>query len=530
MIQHAPGYNLSRRREAIRAAAARRTEEETATPDREAICLSELCDGIDTLAVHGAFARPISDLCMDSRHVSPGVLFFALPGETTDGSYYIQEAIDRGAVAVVTEKAGQHHPRATFIQVRDARAAMAVLSRRFFQFSPGEPQLTGITGSHGKTCVAHLLQHLLRIGEEPIGLFSSIHYNLGSRTVPSYRTTPEAIDLFGMLAQVKQHGCRRAVAEISSRGIDQKRVWGLPLEVAVFLNLGREHAGCHGGQEKYFLTKSGLFTGAAGPLPRVAVVNLDDSYGRRLIQMIPSPVRLVTFGRTRHADIQATEVIEGDGGALIRVVWPEGSANVRTHQLGSFAVSNILAAAAAAYAAGVDLNLALPRIFSFPGAPGRLQEVEEGQPFRLLVDYAHSPEAVRHTLRAARELCEGRVLVVFGCGGQRDRAHRPLMMEAVQEEADFSWATSDNPLNEPLGRIFEDMRQGVTSPEKVVFVDDRRRAIALALDTATRGDVVVLLGKGHEAVQRVGNTAVPFDDCLVGRELLALREVGLTGF
>ncbi len=534
MILHAPGYNLSLARNPVRLATGQRMMR---TPQAEAFsrtrspCLRNLCEEIGAISIQGVFARPIEDLCMDSRRASHGALFFALPGDQTDGSFFIQEAIERGAVAIVTEKAGQHHPRATFIQVKDARAAMAIVSRRFFNFSTNPIDLIGITGSHGKSCVAHLLKHLLTNDHGSVGLLSSIHYDLGMRVVPSYRTTPEAIDLYGMLAQVKENGCRRAVVEISSHGIEQKRVSGLPLDVAVFLNLGREHAGSHGGQESYFLIKSGLFTGASGgPLPRVAAVNLDDVYGRRLIQMIPEAVRVVSFGRSAHADVRAREVIEGDGGALIRIEWPDGSARVRIRQLGSFAVSNLLAAAAAAYGAGLDLNMVLPRLYSFAGAAGRMEEVEEGQPFRLIVDSAHTPEAARHALRAARELCDGRMLVVFGCCGQRDASRRPLLVEAIQEEADFSWATSDSPRNEPLGHIFSDMRRGVTKPQDLVFVDDRRRAIALALDTAVAGDVVVLLGKGNDVFQYVGDAALPFDDRLVARELLALREVALSNF
>lgn len=534
MIQHAPGYNLSRHRQPARAATGRGTMVSFPTTSRklseEALpCLRDLCEPIGPIAIQGKFPRPIVDVCVDSRRASAGALFFALPGEQTDGSYFIQEAIDRGAVAIVTEKAGQHHPLATFIQVRDAREALAIVSRRFFKFSAGQPAVTGITGSHGKTCVAHLLQHLLRIRDEPVGLFSSIHYDLGSRVVPSYRTTPESLDLYGMLAQAREIGCRRAVLEIGARGIQQKRVSGLPLDVAIFLNLGREHADCHGGEEKYFLAKSSLFTGEMGPLPRVAAVNLDDSWGRRLIEMIPESVRVVTFGRSRHAVIRATEVEENRAGASLRIVWPEGSAKVRTRQIGSFAVGNLLAAVAGAYAAGLDLNLVLPRLFSFGGAPGRMEEVNSGQPFRLIVDYARTPEAARYALRAAREVGEGRLLVVFGCSGERDSAKRPLLVNAVQEEADFCWATADHPRNEPLGNIFSEMETGATDPEKMVFIDDRRRAIALALDTAQPGDVVVLLGKGHEVFQHVGDAALPFDDRLVARELMALREVALTG-
>jgi UDP-N-acetylmuramoyl-L-alanyl-D-glutamate--2,6-diaminopimelate ligase len=531
MILHAPGYNLTRRREPARAATGRRFVTTTAPrrADPASPPLRALCTGVEILAVSGGgLDRRVGDLCIDSRRVSPGSLFFALPGEQTDGSFYIEEALDRGAVAIITEKARPERPGATVIQVGNARAALASVSRRFFGFSVSSLGLIGVTGSQGKTCVAHLVQHLLN-GSEPVGLLSSIRYDLGSRRVPSYRNTPEALDLYGMLGQIVEHGCRRAVLEISSLGIEQKRVAGLLVDVAVFLNSGAEPEGFHGRPRASFAAKKSIFTGAQGHVPRAAVVNLDDRDGRRLVQMIPETVHLVTFGRAVHADIRATEVMAGSVGTSMRIEWPGGSAKVRSRQIGNFSVSNILAAVATAYATGIDLNLVLPRLVSFAGTPGRMEAVDEGQPFTFLVDSAYTPEMARHALRAARDLGDGRLLVVFGCCGERDPSDRADLVEAIQKEADFCWATADNPRNEPLPNIFRDMRGGVLRPEDMAFIDDRRRAIALALDTALPGDVVLLLGKGHEPFQYVGDAAQPFDDRLVARELLALREVALTG-
>lgn len=520
-----PGYNLSLQGGPLRVATGRRLF--PARPEGGAQVgpsLRELFLEVETISLKGSLDLVVESLCMDSRRSSPGALFFALPGEQTDGSFYIEEAIDRGAVAVVTEKPRQHHPRATFIQVANARAAMAAISRRFFGFVPGHPEVIGITGSHGKTTVSHLLKHLVDGQEQATGLLSSIHYDLGSRVVPSYRTTPEAIDLYGMIAQMAESGCRRAVLEISSPGITRKRVHGLGLDVAVFLNLGREHSPFHGGPEASFAAMSSLFTGAVAPVPGAAVVNLDDPHGRRLIQMIPEAVRLVRFGRSSHADVRASDVRHGEAGTSMRIEWPGGAARVRTRLFGDFNVGNILAAVAAAYACGLDLNLVLARLFSFAGAAGRLERVEDGQPFEVIVDSASSSEGIRHALGAMRRITSGRLLVVFGCSGGGSPAARMAQVEAVQEAADFAWATSDNPRNEPVGSIFDDMRHGVSDAQRLVFLEDRRRAISLALDTALPGDVVAVLGKGHEAFQYVGNAALPFDDRTVVRELLALAE------
>lgn len=522
MIQQAPGYNLTLSRKPARLATGGRTIQppRSGSEKRGLPSLAKLCAGIDILAVQGDLECGIADLCLDSRYVSPSALFFALPGDRMDGSFYINDAIDRGAVAVITERSGLHHPRATFVQVTDARAAMAEIAKQFYKFSVTSPALIGIAGTYGKTCVAHLLQHLLDHGEEPVGLFSTIHYDLGSRIVPSYRTTPEAIDLYGMLAQMKESGCRRAVLEISERGIAQKRLTGLPLDVAVFLNHDSDSA-------TSFESVCELFTGDLGKLPSAVALNLDDPFGEELLAQVPEEILAVTFGRNRHADIRATEIVEGDGGAIVRLVWPEGSARVRMRQLGCFAIENLLAAVAGAHAAGVDLNAVLPNVLSFPGAPGRFEEVGEGGPFRIIVDSAKTPGSISHALRAAREICDGRVLAVFGCAGNTSEVWRKSMVRAVQEEADFAWGTAHNPGNEPLGKIFAEMREGVTDSDSLVFVDDRRRAIALALDTAGPGDVLVLLGKGNEAFQSLGDVAYPFDDRLVARELLALREVAL---
>lgn len=530
IAQASPGYNLTRHREPSRAATGRRLSPVRPEPRGRmtGVALSRLCESLDLISVKGSLDLWIDELALDSRRAARGSLFFALPGTMTDGSYYVEDAIDRGAVAIVTEKARQHHPRATFIQVADARAAMAEICRRFYHFEEDTPDLIGITGSHGKTSVAHLLHHLLQ-GDygKKTGTFSSISYDLGSRVVPSYRTTPEALDLYGMLAQVKEHGCGRAIVEISSHGLEQKRVHGLPLDVAVFLNLGREHAGYHGGSEDYYFTKKSLFNGDQGVLPKTAVVNLDDPFGRRLIQEIPETVRIVRFGMVAHADIRATEIESGEVGTAMRIHWPEGSAKVRTQLIGQFGISNILAAVAAAYAAGVDLNLVLPRLFSFTGTPGRMEVIDEGQPFEVVVDSAYTPDAVRHALGALRQTTDGRLLVVFGCAGGGTAASRMRHVEAVQEVADHAWASSANPRNESIEKIFGEMRRGVTEPQRLVFMENRRRAMALAFDTALPGDVVVLLGKGHESFQLVGDAALPFDDRLVARELLALREIAL---
>jgi UDP-N-acetylmuramoyl-L-alanyl-D-glutamate--2,6-diaminopimelate ligase len=490
-----------------------------------ALKLSDLFSPGEVLAVKGSLDRPISGLVMDSRRVVPGTLFFALPGLRTDGGAYLDEAIDRGAVAVVSPKLPTHpHAKVTFIQVADARAALARVAQCFYKFPDRALELIGITGTNGKTTATHLLKHFLD-GDERVGLLGTIAYDLGARTVPSFKTTPESLDLYGMLAQMREAGCRRVVMEVSSHGIDQQRVRGMQFGVAVFTNLTRDHLDYHRTMDDYFEVKARLFTGATGAAPRVAVINLDDPYGEKLVARVPPQLKVVTFGEHPRADVRAEHLRLNFKGAAFRLCWPEGSIAVESPLIGRYNVSNLLTAFATAYALGRDPAALAGRLGSFRGVAGRMERIEEGQGFNVLVDYAHTDDALRNALGMLRAVTPGRLLVVFGCGGNRDRTKRPLMTGAVQAVADFAWATADNPRGEALAQIFTDMRAGVTAPEKMAFVEDRRRAISLALDAAQPGDCLLIAGKGHESYQEFADTVIPFDDRQVVRELIKVKKI-----
>jgi UDP-N-acetylmuramoyl-L-alanyl-D-glutamate--2,6-diaminopimelate ligase len=479
----------------------------------------------ESIAVRGGLDRPISGITMDSRRVVPGNLFFALPGLRTDGSIFIDEAINRGAVAVVTQKpVSLPHGKITFIQVADARASLARVAQRYYRFPDRELDVVGVTGTNGKTTVTHLIKHLLN-SEQRIGLIGTVNYDLGARTVPSYKTTPESLDLYGMLAQMRDAGCRQAVMEVSSHGIDQQRVLGLQFGVVVFTNLTRDHLDYHKSLGAYFEVKARLFSGNTGSLPRVAVVNLDDPYGRQLVDRLPAKMRRVTFGEHPGADVRAEAVNLEFKRSTFRLAWPDGAAMVESPLIGRYNVSNLLAAIATCWALGRDLTVLLPKLHSFRSVAGRMERIEEGQSFNVLVDYAHTDDALRNALGMLRAVTPGRLLAVFGCGGNRDRTKRPLMTRAVQALADFAWATADNPRSEPLAQIFADMKQGVTAPEKITFIDDRRRAVSLALDAARPGDCLLIAGKGHESYQEFADTVIPFDDRQVVRELIAVKQI-----
>ena len=480
------------------------------------------------LAVKGDLDRPISGLTMDSRRVVPGNLFFALPGLRTDGAAFIDEAITRGAVAVVTQRpVALPHGRVTLIQVGDARAALARVAQQYYRFPDRDLEVVGVTGTNGKTTVTHLIKHLLNGGQR-VGLIGTVNYDLGARTVPSYKTTPESLDIFGMLAQMRDAGCRQAIMEVSSHGIDQKRVLGLHFGAVVFTNLTRDHLDYHKSLDAYFEVKSRLFAGGIGALPRVAIVNLDDPYGRELATRIAPGMTLVTFGEHPAATVRAEAVNLEFKRSTFRLVWPGGAAPLESPLIGRYNVSNLLAALATCHALGCDLATLLPKLASFKNVAGRMERIEEGQPFNVLVDYAHTDDALHNALGMLRAVTPGRLLVVFGCGGNRDRTKRPLMTSAVQTLADFAWATADNPRSEPLAQIFADMKRGVGAPDKITFIDERRRAISLALDAARPGDCLLIAGKGHESYQEFADTVIPFDDRQVVRELIGVKRIKAT--
>ena len=506
---------------------ARRSRSETLALNRVFKLAPKLADCFrdgEMLALKGELDRPISGLALDSRRVVPGNLFFALPGLRADGATFIDEAVSRGAVAVVVQKMPSFAPaKVTFIRVADPRRTLALVAQRYYKFPDRDMNVIGVTGTNGKTTVAHLLKHLLN-GDQRVGLLGTISYDLGARTVPSYRTTPEALDIYGLMAQMRDNGCKHAVVEVSSHGIGQQRVCGLQLGAAVFTNLTGDHLDYHKTLAAYFEVKTRLFTGGTGHAPKVAVVNLDDVHGEKLAATIAAEVpaaRLVTFGENPRALVRAEQVMLNFKNSTFRLVWPQGEMQIDSPLVGRYNVSNLLAAIATAWGLGRDPVVFLAKLRAFKGVPGRMERIDEGQPFNVFVDYAHTDDALRNALGMLRAITPGRVHVVFGCGGHRDRTQRPLMVRAVQDTADHAYATADNPRSESLSAIFADMQAGVTAPGRIAWIEDRRRAISLALEACQPGDCLLIAGKGHEVVQECAGTVFPFDDRQVVRTLLA---------
>lgn len=484
------------------------------------------------IASKGDMNRPVSALVTDSRRVTPGAVFFAIPGLRTHGRYYIEEAIDGGAVAVVSEEAPGLRGQTVWIQVASIRQVVAQVARKYFGCPDEQLLVTGITGTNGKTTVSYILQYLLNrhYGRGAAGLMGTVHYDLGKRTIPSFKTTPEAIDTFSLLRQMALGGCQWAVMEVSSHAIDQSRVFGLSFDVGVFLNLTQDHLDYHGDLESYYRAKKRLFRSKAGKDPEVAVINWDDSYGRRLAGELEGDTEVITFSlKDARADLWARAYECSHNGSRVVVQSGQESVVLSTRLPGSYNVSNILAALAVCKAHGIALSDIGPEVESFPGVPGRMERLHSSGGFDVFVDYAHTDDALANALGMLSSITRGKLVLVFGCGGCRDRNKRKLMMQAAQKYADHICATSDNPRSESIEAIFGDMQEGISDAEKVEFIPDRRAAISRALDVVQAGDTVLIAGKGHETVQEFKDRIVPFDDRLVTRELLELKQLTKAG-
>ncbi len=484
--------------------------------------LKTILDGLAVIASSGSLDRTITFLATDSRRVGPGCLFFALPGESTDGSFFIEEAIDRGATAVVTEQARRPHPGVALIRVPDARLAMAQAARRFYGCPDESLMLCGITGARGKSTVAHLLKHLLDTGGRRAGLIGSITYDLGSRTVPSFRTTPDAVELSGLLGQMRGAGVKEAAIEINGAGLRQKSVFELQWRVGVFLNSPVAGDPEELPDQDESARVRGFFSGETGTPPETAVICADDPLGCELIAALPDSVRKVSFGTGADAEFRSVRVVPDSDSTRITLAWPGGETEILLPMVGEPNAANFVAAAAAAYAMGRDPATFGRAMAEFPGVPGRMERIDGGQAFYVFVDHGHTANRLSATLDVLRKVIQGRILVVFGCGGNRDRAARAEVVERIQDRADFVWATADNTRGESLERIFADMEKGVTDSGRIAFVADRREAIRRAFEQAADGDCVLLAGKGNESFLEMGDTLLPFDDRMVARELLAL--------
>ena len=470
--------------------------------------------------------RAVSEVAYDSRRVVPGALFVALKGQKADGTSYAGQAAARGALAVVSESPAPAGLTVAWLVVRDARLALALLADRFFGHPSGRLPVVGVTGTNGKTTTAYLLAAILDAAGLKAGMLGTVAYRIGGEDREASRTTPEAPDLQQLLHDMLEQGCRSAVMEVSSHALSLRRVDGMRFAAAIFSNLTRDHLDFHADMEAYFAAKRRLFELLPRDAP--AVINLDDPRGASLVEISGRPV---TYAIGAAADVRPGPIEMTLAGLRFEVATPRGPLQIRSRLVGKPNVYNILAATAAAVSLDVPPAAIEQGVEGLAGVPGRFEVVSPpGDAVTVVVDYAHTDDALRNLLETARPLAAQRLVTVFGCGGDRDRSKRPLMGMVAARLSDVVVITSDNPRSEDPRRIIEEIERGIpagsqASPRtpSVVSVVDRAEAIERAVTLANAGDVVLVAGKGHEKYQQIGDRVLPFDDGAVARAALARR-------
>jgi UDP-N-acetylmuramoyl-L-alanyl-D-glutamate--2,6-diaminopimelate ligase len=488
--------------------------------------LKTLAGAIPIRQVIGTLDRPVESIAYDSRRVQKNGLFVALRGENSDGHEFIGQAIEKGATVIVAERE-EKHSRATCLVVESTRSAMADLSAAFYRRPAERLKLAAVTGTNGKTTTTFLIKHICEKAGLRCGLIGTVRYEIGERVLPATRTTPESLDLQELLAQMVNADCRAAAMEVSSHALAQDRTRGLEWDVAVFTNLTQDHLDFHGTMENYFEAKTKLFAQLAGQQKKqkpVAVVNIDDRYGEQLLKKIGKHISVVTFGVGARADFRASNYRMEFGGTSYQLDAHGKSYLVRVPLIGRFNVANSMAALAAANAFGIGLREAVLSLGKSPQVPGRLEMVPAKRQFQVFVDYAHTPDALLNVLKTLRELKPGRLIVVFGCGGDRDRQKRPLMAEVVDRHAEYAIITSDNPRKEDPNAIIAEVEKGFRS-DHYEKIPERAAAIARAIAFAQPRDIVLIAGKGHETYQEFADHTVPFDDLQVARRAIEDRPV-----
>ncbi|HET6960085.1 MAG TPA: UDP-N-acetylmuramoyl-L-alanyl-D-glutamate--2,6-diaminopimelate ligase [Vicinamibacterales bacterium] len=472
-----------------------------------------------------AGARAVTGVAYDSRAVAPGYVFVALKGQHADGTAFVRQAIDLGAAAIVSEQAPSGDVEAPWAIVKDARLALAQLAVAFYGNPSREMRVIGITGTNGKTTTAYLVAAIFDAAGIRCGILGTVGYRIGDEVRESTRTTPEAPDVQALLREMVDRRCGACAMEVSSHALSLHRVSGITFAAGVFTNLTRDHLDFHADMDDYFRAKRRLFE----MLPRDApsLINLDDPRGASLLEAGGRPT---TYAIHRAADVMPGPLSFSLGGLSFDVRTPRGPLRVVSKLVGRPNVYNILAAVSVANALDIPLDAIERGLRSLEGVPGRFQVVSDTKDeVTVVVDYAHTDDALRNLLETARPLAHGRLITVFGCGGDRDRTKRPLMGAVAGRLSDLIVITSDNPRSEDPNRIIEEIRRGITpdtrrdSSQGVLTIVDRRAAIAKAIEVAGSGDVVLVAGKGHEKYQVIGDRTLPFDDVAVAREALARR-------
>ena len=495
---------------------------------------NDLIAEISAVGSTGSSNAQINGVEYDSRRVRSGSVFVAMKGGSTDGNHYVDKAITAGALGIITDSAQTFDHLTVYqaglpvLEVEHGRRALAEASAAFFGHPERQLAATGITGTNGKTTTAFLTEALLNAAARKTVLIGTIEYHVAGDVRKSVHTTPESRDLFALMAEGAEHGATELVTEVSSHALDQGRMASIPFDVAVFTNLTRDHLDYHQTMEKYYAAKRLLFDGTVYPPPRVAVINVHDERAKQIAaaaRRAGAEVRLYGIGM---GDWRAASYSLTPGGATLQMETPAGIAEVDTHLAGEVNILNLLAAFTSAHARGIAFSDLVAAVPTLRPVPGRFQPVDAGQPFTVIVDYAHTDDALRNLTALARQMTAHtgkRVITVFGCGGDRDRTKRPKMGAAAGAGSDLVIATSDNPRTEDPLAILAEIEPGLkASGVKYTVETDRTTAIRMAVEAAQPGDVVLIAGKGHEKEQILNGRTIPFDDAEVART--ALCELG----
>jgi UDP-N-acetylmuramoyl-L-alanyl-D-glutamate--2,6-diaminopimelate ligase len=460
---------------------------------------------------------PVAGLEYDSRRVQPGFLFFAFPGARADGREFARQALDKGAIAAVSELPAPEGFRGAWIEVEHGRQALALAARNFYGKPDERLKLTGVTGTNGKTTTTFLIDAVLRAAGITTAMVGTIEYRLAGEVRPAVNTTPESLDLYRMFQELEQAGGTHATMEVSSHALALGRVYGMTFHTAVFTNLTRDHLDFHHTMEQYFAAKQLLFAPQGAAAPAWAVINFDDPYSRQ----IPPAPHTLRYGFEAGADLRALSLEMNFDGLRFTVQHGATRVQLTSPLVGKFNAYNILAACGAALSYGLDWKTIAGAIATSPRVPGRFESIQQGQPFLIVVDYAHTDDALRNVISVARELHPKRVITLFGCGGDRDRSKRPLMAQAASQASDFVVLTSDNPRSEDPIAIMNDALVGLRRFDTPHIIEpDRAKAIRAALEEAKDGDIVILAGKGHETYQVLKDRVIHFDDREVARGVL----------
>lgn len=461
----------------------------------------------------------VKGVTADSRLVQENFVFVAIGGNKCDGNSFIEEAIRRGARAVVTEgavSAGQRgHNGVIFVETVNSRVALAKLAAEFYGYPSRKLKVIGVTGTNGKTTITYLLEHILRRAGYKTGVIGTINYRFGDRVIPATNTTPGPEKIQQLLAEMFCEDIRYVAMEVSSHALDQMRVAGIDFHAGIFTNLTQDHLDYHKDMEQYFRAKSLLFKGLNAQA--LAIINRDDAYAQRLMNIANG--RVLTYGLKSSSDISASRIRLGPHGTIFSLAAPRVKFDICTKLIGRHNVYNILAAVLFALQEGIPVDTIKDAVESFEIVPGRLEVVDAGQPFRVFVDYAHTEDAMRNVIASLRELDHRRLIVVFGCGGDRDTTKRPKMGRVASELSDEVIITADNPRSEDLNAIIADITRGVAKNNYTV-IPDRRQAIETAIRMAKEDDIVLIAGKGHENYQVFKDKTIDFDDRIEARQCL----------